>query len=119
MVSLGFTQGREDKNVEASKSGPRDFIIGQMTTVFPLTDLSCLSESVPILDGVHVMKQLKKVSKLMVSWLFPVLISHAAALDGETKFDFSGSHFLNVNVTNVTYAPTTSEIFLLAKPAQD
>lgn len=73
----------------------------------------------PILDGVQFMKRLKKVSKKLVLWFFVVLISHGPALDGETKFDFSGSHFVNVNVTNVTYAPTASEYFLLAKPTTE
>jgi len=65
------------------------------------------------------MKRLKKVSKKLVLWFFVVLISHGPTLDGETKFDFSGSHFVNVNVTNVTYAPTASEYFLLAKPTTE
>lgn len=120
MVSLGGIQGWEERNVEASKSGPRDFIIGHMTTVFPLTDLSYLSESVPIFDGVHVMKQVKKTSKFLASSVFSVLISLVPTLYGDTKIDFSGAEFLNVNVnvTHVTYAPIQSEFFLLVKPVQ-
>jgi len=62
------------------------------------------------------MKQLKKASKRLVVWFFVALINQNLTSGGETKFDFSGAHFMNVNVTNVTYAPTTSELFLLAKP---
>ncbi|MGC1034175.1 hypothetical protein [Pantoea agglomerans] len=67
------------------------------------------------------MKNLMKVSKKLVSLFFVALINHGPALDGETKFDFSGAHFVNVNVTvtNVTYAPTTSEYFLLATPTTE
>ncbi|CAI1869898.1 Uncharacterised protein [Serratia fonticola] len=64
------------------------------------------------------MKQLEQASKWLVTGFLAVLINHGTTLNGETKFDFSGAHFLNVNVTKVTYAPTTSEIFLLAQPTQ-
>jgi len=65
------------------------------------------------------MKYLMKVSKKLVSLFFVALINHGPALDGEAKFDFSGAHFVNLNVTNVTYAPSTSEYFLLATPTAE
>lgn len=82
-------------------------------------DLSRLCESVPIFDGVHVMKQVKQTGKLWITVFLTVLFNHGTQ-SGETKFDFSGAYFLNVNVnvTNITYAPTSSEVFLPGKPMQ-
>ncbi|WP_196723809.1 hypothetical protein [Providencia rettgeri] len=65
-------------------------------------------------------KQLGQRSKWLVTVFIAFWFNHGSQLNGETRFDFSGSHFFNISVTNVTYMPVTLEtIVLQMEPAQD